>query len=219
MGLFSRKPQVRLETFCTNFFNESILSRPDLVKTYAGVVKSSVLAKSPSFGSVSDDLFLREMMVLRFETFALAILHQCGEKVAQHESRFTKHFLEQRDRGDFWKDMLEYNKAVSDATYSEFDPRTSWGELKQLKIAHSRLDACTPWLAAGFEMETIARVGNRSHSEKSWKLVVGGYHLAMRLTERLGCNISDEGLFVLAASIHGMYRGAKDAINEVRITI
>ena len=224
MKLFNRKPHVQLETFCTDFFDNQILSPMvagiDVGKIFFDTVKKSIVEVNPSFAAVDDELLADEFRLLRFEMFGLAMLHTQGDKIAHHESRFTKHFLSTRGREDIWEDLINYNQIISKSAVMEFDANTEAGKWARLRSDKAKMDEFDKWVTAGFDGETVARVVNRRGSEKSWRNNITPPYLAWKLTERVGHELTtQESLFPIAGTIYGFYDGAKGAVEAVNIDV
>jgi hypothetical protein len=223
MGLFNRKPHVQLDVFCKYFFTNQIVS-----PTVAGIdastvlvysVKKSIVSLSPSFATVDDDKLSAEIVLLRFEMFGLAFLHKFGDKMAHHESQFTKNYLTSSGRGDSWDDLIDYNQMISVATAYEFDATTTAGKIAKARIDKMRADEFDKWLSAGFDAECVARVVNRLGSEKSWKGNITPQLLAWKLSQRLGCEETEGSQFGLSATIYGFYEGARGEMDGIKIDI
>jgi hypothetical protein len=223
MSLFSRKPHVNVEKFCTDFFTNQILSPKisgiDVGSVFTDSVKKSVVEISPSFAAVDITRLSTELTLLRFEMFALAMLHTFGEEIAQHESQLTKEYLTSCGRPDIWDDLIHYNHMISKSVIYEFDPNTSAGKLSRVQIDKMRMDAFDKWIRAGFDGESVARVANRMSSEKSWKSNITPQLLAWKLTERLGQENDEDCRFGLAATIFGFYKGARGEMDGIKIDI
>ena len=108
---------------------------------------------------------------------------------------------------------------ISKAAAYEFDSNTMEGKIAKLRIDKMRMDEFEKWVTAGFDAECVARVANRLGSEKSWKDNITPQLIAWKLSERLGCEQTEEGQFGLSATICGFYEGARGAMTEVKIDI
>jgi hypothetical protein len=110
MGLFNRKPHVQLEGFCTDFFDNQILSPQiagiDASKVLFDSIKNSVAGVSPSFATVDDKLLGKELLLLRFEMFGLALLHRCSDEIAHYETDSRRIFSSYEGERIFGKTLL-----------------------------------------------------------------------------------------------------------------
>lgn len=223
MSIFGRKPRIQLEMFCTDFFDNQILSPQvagiDMGKVFVDSIKKSICDVSPSFETVDEEHLKAEIMLLRFETFSLAFLHTFGPETAHYESRFTKEYLTLRGRDDVWDDLIDYNQMISKSVVYEFDANTSDGKLSRVRVDKMRMDEFSKWLNTGFEGESVARVVNRMGSEKSWEKNITPQLLAWKLSQRLQCEETEGGQFGMSATIYGFYEGARQAMEGVKIDV
>lgn len=220
MRFFNRKPKLHLDEFCRDFYDNHILY-PKIaginVSSYFDTVWRFVIEVDPSFVSVDPQSFVAEMNVLRFEVFSLACLHAIGDKQAVMQSEFTKRYLEQCGRSDIWEGMGLYNKAISHSTILEHDPDTPSGRDHHAFLDTLRFQTFLQWQKQGFDGHCIARVVNRLSTEGAWKKSITPGFLMLTLCERLGCEVNEEGRFRLVATIVGLYKGAREALSDVRI--
>lgn len=121
MSFFSRKPEVSLEEFCRDFYENQILNPViggvDVGNTYLNQVKKTVAEADPKFNKVDKEKLHKELTILRFELLALAWTHKfiSGKNVIV-QSAFTKRYLIRKKRDDIWKEMDEYSKMIDGAT-------------------------------------------------------------------------------------------------------
>ncbi len=117
MSLFSKKHEVSLENFCRDFYENKILNPVvggiDVGAMYYDTVWRSVIEVNQNFAGISSQRLATEMIPLRFELFALAWLHQFGDKSAVAQSVFTKHYLQEKKRDDIWDASESYNQAIA----------------------------------------------------------------------------------------------------------
>src|SRR5512137_1877211 len=117
MGFFSRKQKVQLEALCFDFYDRNILNPliagVDVGRTYADTVIRSVAEVDAAFAAVNLDRFNSEMMLIRFETFALAWIHQLGDKYAAAQSAYTNTYFKEKDRENIWEELVPYNQAIA----------------------------------------------------------------------------------------------------------
>lgn len=104
MSIFSKKQEVTLEDFCRDFYEKNILNPViegiDAGAAYFNTVRKSVVEADQNFTDINSQKFATEIIPLRFELFALAWLHQFGDKSAVVQSVFTKHYLQEKKRDD-----------------------------------------------------------------------------------------------------------------------
>jgi len=80
MSIFSKKQEVDLEDFCRDFYEKNILNPViegiDAGAKYFDTVRKSIVEADQNFVDIDPKKFTAEMVLLRFELFALAWLHQ-----------------------------------------------------------------------------------------------------------------------------------------------
>jgi hypothetical protein len=160
------------------------------------------------------------MIPLRFELVALAWMHKFVGKFAIAQSVFTKRYLQEKGKGDVWNGMEHYNKFVDSATLHWL---TGLGKMNLSFWYHVREDLTLKNVEDAKKMglekdEVIERVNNRLCSENAWKqrIILGG--LVLALCEKLGLGqLNEEAGFRLAAVIHGLYDGAYQSLENIKI--
>ena len=120
MGFFSTKKEVKLEDFCRDFYDNSILSQTihviDVSNVLAEQFKESIVEVCPEFVEVDIEKIKDEIIVLRLELFALAFIHPMyRDKLAIAQSIFTKQYLQEKNRDNIWEKMRYYNDAIDKA--------------------------------------------------------------------------------------------------------
>jgi hypothetical protein len=120
MGFFTTKKQVRLENFCRDFYDNSILVQTihgiDVSGVLAEQFKKSIVEVCPEFIEVDIEKIKNEIIVLRFELFAFAFIHPMyRDRLAVAQSIFTKQYLHEKNRDDIWEKMKNYNDAIDKA--------------------------------------------------------------------------------------------------------
>ena len=117
MSIFSKKQEVNLEDFCRDSYKKNILNPViegiDAGSAYFDTVRKSVVEADQNFANINSQKFATKMIPLRFELFALAWLHQFGDKSAVAQSVFTKLFLQENKRNDIWDASEPYNQAIA----------------------------------------------------------------------------------------------------------
>ena len=221
MGLFSKKQKVPLEAFCCDFYDRNILNPiiagVDAGRTYADTVKRSVAEVDAAFAAVDLDRFNFEMILIRFETFALAWMHQLGDKHAAAQSAYTKTYLKERDREHVWEGLAPYNQAVARSSTMGLTSETATGRAHLAFTDKMRADLFDEWFKQGFEADAIARAANRIGTNIAWEKGITAAFLICTLCDHLGYQLNDEGQFHLIAAIRGLYDGARETMKPVKI--
>jgi len=227
MSIFSRKQEVSLEDFCGDFYDNLILNQKvgelDASTVYPDYVKKTISDADNVFDSVDLQKLTDEIIILRFELFALAWLHKFGDKSAIIQSVFTKKFLNENGRDDIWNGMEEYNKAVSHSVTVGLE------KINQAFVIRTRLDLADLHIANAKKNgiaidEGIGRPVNRLLSENAWKKRSTGYFLILALCHRLGLGSgpnylgpNENAQFQLQVFIQGLYDGAYQSFDDIKI--
>lgn len=225
MGIFSKKQEVNLESFCCNVYDKYILNpNTDANAIYYDKLKDSVTKADQHFANIDSQKFNTEMIIMCFELFALAWAHRFGDRLAMTQNSFTRKYLHERKRDDIWDAMEHYNKAVShsatvDVTQSE-----------QAYIIRMRADLCDKYIGEAEKNGTDIkdeRIGlplNRLFSEKAWKQGKTSYFLILVLCRRLGLGSglnylgpSKEAQSCLVGVIHKFYDGVLEPLKKIKI--
>ena len=221
MGLFSRKRKVQLEEFCRAFYDKYVLNPTiagvDAGEVYAETVRRSIVEVDEGFAAVDTGLLEAKMTLLRFETFGLAWFHQLGDRHAAAQSVFTKQYLEAHDRVDIWDALEPYNQAAARSSTLGNTAESAAGRAHLAFIDTTRMDLFDRWHEQGFAPEAVARAASRVGTDVAWGRGITAGFLMLTLCQRLGCEVNEEGRFRLAATIRGLYEGAKKALKAVRI--
>jgi hypothetical protein len=226
MSLFSRKKEVNLEDFCRDFYDNQILNpmvgTVDASSIFVEVVKKTISEVYPKFADIDLQKLNEELIILRFELFALAWSHKfvSGEKVVS-QSYFTKRYLHEKGRNDVWEGMESYNNMIDGATLHWL---TSLGKANLGFNYRMREDLGAENIKfakeLGVDDNSLGRVNHRLWSENAWRQKIILTALQSVFYKNLGINpdeLNDEALFRMAAIIKGLYDGANDAIKEVKI--
>jgi hypothetical protein len=220
-SFFSRKQKVRLDAFCRDFFDRNILNPiiagVDAGRTYADTVIRSVAEADATFAAVDSDRFHSEMLLIRFEVFALAWMHQLGDKHAAAQSAYTKTYLKERDRADVWEGLAPYNQAIARSSTMGQTSETPTGRAYLAFTDKMRADLFDKWHEQGFEPDAVARAANRIATNVSWEKGITAGFLMLTLCDHLGCQLTDEGQFRLIAVVRGLYEGARETMKPVKI--
>jgi hypothetical protein len=237
MSFFSRKQEVSLEDFCRDYYDNYILN-PKIGEANVGhvmpdYVRTSIIEADDVFAHIEAQKFADEIIILRFELFALAWLHQFGEKLAVAQSTFTYHYLHEKGRDDIWDGMEYYNKAISHSTTVEKNA-TERGKVELAYIYKKRADLADKYIGDAKTNEldlddeaflvSIGRPLNRLGSEHAWKQRITAYYLMLAICHRLGLGSgpdyigpNEEAQFRLTAFILGFYGGAQQSWDKVEI--
>lgn len=201
MKLFSRKPKMGLVEFCENFYDKNLLypviQGIDAGAIFLDSVRKSVTEADSNFGNIDPALFEAQIGALRFEEFGLAWLHQ--------------------QRLDIWDAMEPYNRAISRSCTHGCTRETALSRGRMAFVDSTRMQMFSMWHDQGFDPNSVARAANRLCSESAWNDGVTRGYLMLTLCNRLGCEVNEDAQFRLIATIIGFYRGAREAIAEVRI--
>jgi hypothetical protein len=227
MSFFSKKQEVGLEDFCRDFYDTKILN-PVVGGINVGTVFSAVVIKEvseadPAFANVDKQKLAEELIIIRFELFALAWTHKfiSGKNVVA-QSAFTKRYLHEKGRDDIWSGMEPYNKIIDGATLHWL---TNLGKMNLSFNYHMREDLTAKNIEEAKELginidESIERVNNRLLSENAWKqkLLLGPLVFTFCNQINLNANeLNEEAQFRLAAVIKGLYEGAQQSWDKVKI--
>jgi hypothetical protein len=225
MSFFKKK--VSLEDFCRDFYDNQILNPKigdmEIGSAFSDVVIKEVVEVDPTFNKVDMQKLANELMVIRFELFALAWTHKfiSGENVVA-QSAFTKKYLHEKNRDDIWSDMEPYNNMVDSVTLNWL---TSQGKMNLSFNYNMREDLTAKNIEAAKELgiendDSIARVNHRLWSENAWKQKLMLGPLVFTFCEQLGIdanNLAEEAQFRLAVVIRGLYEGAQYSWKDVKI--
>ncbi len=222
MSFFTKKQEVDLEDFCSDFYENRIYKRDSessrITKTFISVILQSSIEADDSFSTVDLAKLEKEITILQFELFALAWIVELGDSRAINQSIFTKKFLEEKGDISIWNDMKHYNKAISHATKVDnplvLKMRADLAD-KFIKYAESQ----------NIEIgESIGRPANRMYGEKAWKKMTTSYFLMLALCHRLGLGSGPDYLgpnkkaqLNLESLISEIYKEAKQVLSEIKI--
>lgn len=224
MGIFSKKQEVNLEDFCHDFYEKNILNPViggiDAGTVYIETIKKNIVEVDQNFANIDYQKFATEMMILRFELFALAWFHKFGDKLAVAQSIFTKHYLFEKKKGDIWNNSEPYNQAIARSSTAG---RTSENPFDRMFLGSRNLKLANlfdEYNNQGLDPECIARALNRLSTDVVWKKDITANFLMLTFCDRLGFKSDEpnkEAQLRLAAIIHGFYDGAKQVLGKVKI--
>lgn len=235
MGFFTTKKEVKLEDFCTDFY-QNILSG-----VFQGVdvskFKEFIMQVFPEFSKIDSNKLKEEFTILRFELFALAWQDSFNEDLLIAQSFFTMHFLKGNGKQDTWDRMQRYNGAIAAGIrkaicVSQRDNETLDSErlnikkkyIEKVKIHGINLEEReNPDVVIDF----INRIGSRIKSNKAWKNGEGmiPYCLSLTLLRILGYSdteldkITDNQQISthLMTLMKNFYNEAKESWGDVKI--
>lgn len=226
MSIFSKKQEVALEDFCRDFYEKNILN-PVIVKgidagaVYFDTVRKSVVEVDQNFANISSQKFAAEMIPLRFELFALAWLHQFGDKSAVAQSVFTKNYLHEKKRDDISDAAAFYNQAIARSATLGKTSKKAFDRAYVARVNTIRMNLFEQFYKEGYDPECVAQALNRLFSDEPWKKGVAAGLLMFALCERLGFEQNfepnKEAQFRLTAIIRGFYDGARQSLDKIKI--
>lgn len=219
---------MKLEDFCRDFYDTQILNpvigQIDAGNVFSDVVKKNVVEVYPEFARMDSQTLNEEIKVIRFELFAFAWTHKfVSGKIVVAQSDFTKSYLHEKGRDDIWVGMEPYNNMVDSVTLHWL---TTLGKINLSFNYNMREDLTKKTIEAAKELgiengDRVARVNHRLWSENAWKQKLMLGPLVFTFCERIGVNAHDlnqEAQFGLAATIKGLYDGAEQSWDKVKIT-
>lgn len=225
MSSFLKEQEVSLEDFCRDFYEKKILNLViggiDGGAIYSDTVWKTVVEADQNFADISSQRFATEIIPLRFELFALAWLHQFGDKSAVAQSVFTKHYLQEKKRDDIWDASESYNQAIARSSTLGKTAETASGRAHLGFTTKMRVDLFSHFYEQGHDPKCVARALNRLFSDKAWKKGITAGLLVFALCDRLGFEPNfepnKEAQFRLMAVIHGLYDGARQSLERIKI--
>jgi len=223
MGLFSRKQKVRLEEFCGDFYDKTILNPVnagiDIGEVYFQQRLTSVAAADARFAAVDSKRFRAEMTPIHFEVFGLAWFHQLGLKHVPEQTYYTKLYLEARNKADIWDAMEPYSRAIalSGGQAANLGQSVALRRANVVGINTLRTQFFELWREQGFGPEVVARATGRLGTDVAWEKGLASRLIMLTLCERLGCEVNEEAQFRLVVVIQGLYGGAREALKAIRV--
>lgn len=225
MSIFSKKQEVNLEDFCRDFYEKNILNpvieEINVGAAYFDTVRKSVVEADQNFANIDSQKFATEMMPLRFELFALAWLHKFGDKSAVAQSVFTKHFLQENKRNDIWDASESYNQAIARSSTIGKTPEKPFDRVYLARVMKTRADLFDQYHKEGYDPKCVTRALNRLFSDEAWKKGITAGLLMFALCDHLGFEQNfepnKEAQFRLTAIIRGLYDGARQSLEKIKI--
>lgn len=222
---FSKKQEVNLDDFCRNFYDKNILNPViesiDAGATLVDITKRTIAEADGNFANIDFKKFATEVVLLRFELFALAWLHQFGEKLAIAQSTFTKHYLQEKKRDDIWDNSEAYNQAIARSSTLGKTPKKPFDRVYLARVDTTRLDLFKQFHKEGYDPKCVARALNRLFTEEAWEKGITGGLLMFALCDRLGFESNfeptKEAQFRLTAIIRCFYDGSRQSLEKIKI--
>jgi hypothetical protein len=226
MSIFSRKQTVDLNSFCRDYYEKNIINPViqgiDVSEVYIDTVKKYLVEADKDFLNITSEMLASEIIPLRFELFALAWMHRFTGKFAIAQSIFTKNYLHEKGRDDIWDYMKYYNNAIDGATLNWLTNLgkmnlSFWYGMRKDLAAKNIDDAKKLGVEAD---ESIDMVNNRLCSENAWKQKLILNTIVSVFCDRIAVDpnkLSDDAIFRLAATIFGLYEGAQQSLEKIKI--
>ena len=230
MGLFARKQAVSLEDFCRDFyernvFNPGLQERLDAGAVFVEVITKELTVVDPKLASIDEKKLADEVVLLRLEIFGLAWVHLFNERLSVVQSAFTKNYLHEKGRDDIWEGMGFYNQAIARSSTLRAGNPNNPDYAFLTKVNTTRMNLFKKFNSEGYDPTAIARALNRLFTKDAWKddttrqLIMFGFY------DQLGFGpnsdesrwANEEAQFRLKGVIFGLYKGASEAIEDVRI--
>lgn len=217
MSFFSKKQEVELEPFCRLFYENVILNcvvdGVDINAQIFATLKRALADTDSNFANIDSQKFNNEIVALQFELYALAWLHQFGNKAvygyaqilreskndskfvqdvfqsvfpAVAQSVFTKNYLKEKNLNNIWEDMEPYNQAIARSTTIGRTPEKAFDRVYLAKVNLSRANLFNLYHKREFDDKCVARVLNRLFSEDAWKKGITAGLILFALCDRLG---------------------------------
>lgn len=225
MSSFSKGQEVCLEDFYRDFYERNILNPVvggvDAGAIYYETTWKTVVELDQNFADINSQKLATEIIPLRFELFALAWLHQFGDKSAVAQSIFTKHCLQEKKRDDIWDASESYNQAIARSVTLGKTADTASGRAHLGFTTKMRVDLFSHFYEQGHDPKCVARALNRLFCDEPWKKGITAGLLVFALCDRLGFGVkfepNKEAQFRLTALIRGLYDGARQSLEKIKI--
>lgn len=223
--IFFNKKKVNLDEFCRDFYEKYIIN-PQIGKVNASGVFSEVIKKElvevdGNFADIDIRKLNFEIVPLRLELFALAWLHQFGDKSAVAQSVFTKHYLLEKRRDNVWNAMESYGQAIARSSYLGKTPKKALDRIFLGNRDKTIADLFDQYHKEGYDLECVVRALNRLFTDTAWKKGVTAGLLMFTLCDRLGFGPNfepnKEAQFRLTTIIRGFYDGAQEALAKIKL--
>ncbi|HEX9916421.1 MAG TPA: hypothetical protein VGB16_01670 [candidate division Zixibacteria bacterium] len=225
MSLFNKKQQVELEAFCRLFYDNVILNCVvnglDVNATILDTLKNSIVATDHNFANIDSQKVNDEIIVLQFELFALAWLHQFGDKLAVAQSTFTKNYLHDKKRDDIWDAMESYNQAIARSSTLGRTSKKPFDRAYLARVDTTRMNLFKQFHKEEHDPKCVARVLNRLFADDVWKKGVTAGLLMFALCDRLSfdpnCQPSKEAHSRWFIEINDFYDKDLKSLSNIKI--
>jgi hypothetical protein len=225
MSLFKKKQEVYLETVCRIFYDNVILDcvvdGRDINAAIFDILRNALVATDNNFASVEPQKFNNEIVVLQFELFGLAWLHQFGDKSAILQSTFTKNYLQEKKRDDIWDAMEPYNQAIARSSTLGRTSKNAFDRPYLARVMLTRANSFDKFHQEGYDPKSIARALNRLFADDVWRKGTTAGLLLFALCDRLGFNPdfkpSKEAQSRWFIEINDFYDKTKQSLRNMKI--
>lgn len=221
MSLFCRKEKVELEAFCMVFYDTNILSpvygETDVGRVCADIMAQAIKKTDQTSSSIDMEQLVFEMMLIRFEIFALAWMHQLGNKQVARQSAYTMNYLLEKDRNDIWEGLLSYNQAIADSSSMEQTMDTKTGRFSNIFVTKMRMELFAKWVKQGIDPNAAVRVANRIGTDVACKRGFTAAKMALVLCRNLSLQVNVDGKAVIANFIRDLYMGDRGTLKMITI--
>lgn len=222
MSFFNKKQKVYLAEFCKEFYDknflESVIGGVDVSNSYNELILKNIKEADKNADNIRPINFKNEILILRFELFSLVWFHQFGEKSAIANSIFTKRYLVDKGKEEFWDRAEPYNQAVAASATHGCRSSTASGRARLMIVNKGRMDLFDKYNNENIDAKCVARALNRYGTDERWNMlsITLGY-IVIELCKNLNCNLNDEAQFQLVAVLKGFYDGSKQNLENIRI--
>lgn len=225
MVFFNKKQEVDLETVCRIFYENVILNCVvdgiNVNVTILDTLKNSLVATDQNFACIDSKKFDDEIIILQFELFALAWLHQFGDKSAVAQSIFTKNYLKEKKRDNIWDDTEPYNQAIARSSTLGRTSKKPFDRVYLARVMKTRADLFDQYYKEGNDPKCVARVLNRLFTDDVWNKGVTAGLLMFALCDRLGFDPnfhpSKEAQSRWFIEINDFYDKDKKSLSDIKI--
>lgn len=186
-------------------------------------LKNALATTDSNFANVDSQKFNDEIVALQFDLYALAWLHQFGDRLAVIQSVFTKDYLNERELNNIWATMEPYNQAIARSTTIGRTPEKAFDRVYLAKVNTTRVNLFEQYHKEGFDDKCVARVLNRLFSEDVWKKGITAGLILFALCDRLGFGKdfepSKEAHHRWFIEINDFYEKFRGSLSKVKIKL
>ena len=221
MGLFTKKPQITTEEFCSEFYNKYVFSPPivdrDTWEIYCESVHEQLLNEYPGFSVVDKSDFANQLRALYLEVIGIAWAIHFEDDITPNQSKCTRLYLLEHNNDYLWEMMEPYNQATAKSVVGGSDSRTSDGLMHITSVNNQRFKLFENYIKDGVDEVNSARTANRFDCKRAWQEKRIHIYLSFAFTDQLKCEINDNCRFAIMAIIKGFYDGFRHKLKEVNI--